>query len=551
MWGIDLGTTNTGIARWNDADESPQMVDLPKISRRAGQTLQRDDGFMIPSAVEAFEHLDFWGRFGRWGPISRRFFVGKQALIGWEAIKENQTKPKSSYAKSFKRQLAQDPHQTIARLGNRALSARNMARLFIRELLGEVKKTTGEYVRELTFTTPVDSYETYRAELATIAKSAGVREVHFLDEPVAAAVGYGLSLHKSQNVLVVDFGGGTLDLALVNLDPRDVEEGQCRVLAKAGRPIGGELVDRWIVEAMSEKLKFRNIHEFPEYWHKLMRAEACRVKESLFLKPEEVFVPVPPRLNEPLLEDAIRFTKDDLVALIEKRGVHEILEECTIEILRQAEQELNVQVDEVLMVGGSTLLPGVYAQFENRFGREKVRAWQPFEAVVLGAGVFAAGKMQQLDFIVHDYAFVTHDMDTHEAEHSIIIPRGTRFPTKPDFWKRQVVPTCSLGEPEKIFKLVISEIGQNHGGGQRYIWDAQGELHKMGEGAEEQAPVVVPLNDKNPTLGILNPPHHPRDKSSRLDIAFGVNADRWLCATVFDLHTKKHLMQDEPVVRLV
>ena len=63
--------------------------------------------------------------------------------------------------------------------------------------------------------------------------------------------------------------------------------------------------------------------------------------------------------------------------------------------------------------------------------------------------------------------------------------------------------------------------------------------------------MVVPLNAASPTLGYLDPPHSPRDRRPRLEIAFGVNAERWLIATVRDLLTQKELMREEPVVRLV
>jgi hypothetical protein len=82
------------------------------------------------------------------------------------------------------------------------------------------------------------------------------------------------------------------------------------------------------------------------------------------------------------------------------------------------------------------------------------------------------------------------------------------------------------------------------------VWDASGELHKVG-GDSGKAEVVVPLNASSPTLGYLDPPHSPRDRRPRLDIAFGVNAERWLIGTVRDLLTQKELMREEPIVRLV
>ena len=63
--------------------------------------------------------------------------------------------------------------------------------------------------------------------------------------------------------------------------------------------------------------------------------------------------------------------------------------------------------------------------------------------------------------------------------------------------------------------------------------------------------MVVPLNASNPTLGYLDPPHDPRDRRPRLEVSFGVNAERWLVVTVQDLLTRRQLMREEAVVRLV
>ena len=168
-----------------------------------------------------------------------------------------------------------------------------------------------------------------------------------------------------------------------------------------------------------------------------------------------------------------------------------------------------------------------------------------------GAAAFAADRYAQVDFIVHDYAFVTHKDGTPEPEYTVVVPRGTRFPTRPDLWKAQVRPTCSLGVPETLFKLVVCEIGRAHGDGRRFVWDAAGDLHKVGGKTSGDGQVVVPLNDASPALGQLDPPHAPRDRRPRLEIAFGVDEDRWLIATVVDLLTKRTLMARQPVVRLL
>ena len=74
---------------------------------------------------------------------------------------------------------------------------------------------------------------------------------------------------------------------------------------------------------------------------------------------------------------------------------------------------------------------------------------------------------------------------------------------------------------------------------------------RIGRNPRSGEQVVVPLNEANPALGHLEPPHEPGDTRPRLEIAFGVNADRWLIATVKDLKTRKVLMNAEPVARLL
>ena len=244
-----------------------------------------------------------------------------------------------------------------------------------------------------------------------------------------------------------------------------------------------------------------------------------------------------------------RLTRDRLRQLLEEQGFYRSLSASVDEVLEQGRVDASA-VEDVLLVGGSTLLPGFFPWFEERFERRRVRAWQPFEAVAHGAACFAGNRMDALDFIVHDYAFVTHDTKTGEPQHTIVVPRGTRFPTSPELWKRQLVPTCALGEPESLFKLLICEVSRADGDERRFVWDAAGDVHKVG-GTAGDAHVVVPLNAASPTLGYLEPPHSPRDRRPRLEIAFGVNAERWLTATVRDLLTQRDLMREEPVVRLV
>ncbi|MFP5286114.1 MAG: Hsp70 family protein, partial [Thermoanaerobaculia bacterium] len=332
------------------------------------------------------------------------------------------------------------------------------------------------------------------------------------------------------------------------------------VLAKRGRLLGGNAVDGWVLQDLARQMGqdlTGDDDEVTRLWRRLMLAEACRVKEAVYFEEEVPFLVTPEgraarepyRPGRPLSALTPKLSRDRLRELLDEHGFYRSLGASVDEVLEQAKLSV-ADVEDVLLVGGSTLLPGFFPWFEERFERRRVRAWQPFEAVAYGAAVFAADRMEALDFIVHDYAFVTHDPKTGDAQHTVIVPRGTRFPTSPELWKRQLVPTCALGEPESVFKLLICEVSRADGGERRFVWDAAGDMHKVG-GSSGDAQVVVPLNESSPTLGYLDPPHSPRDRRPRLEIAFGVNADRWLIATVRDLLTQRELMREEPVVKLV
>ncbi len=557
-WALDLGTTNSAIARWDDKAGQAALVDLPAICRQPEGAEPLEAPRMIPSAVHFVESRGLLDRLGAWRPIARHAFLGRTAYIGRQALDRNRSTHQPAFVPAFKAPLGSESSRPLARLGRHPITARMAAHAFLRELLAETKRCTGRRIRDLVVASPVSAFETYRAEVQSVLENLGVRRVRFVDEPLAVALGYGLGLTADGLVLVVDIGGGTMHVEVVRLTPRNAEGGHVQVLAKRGRPLGGHAVDSWVLCDVSARMGYPYDEwaddEDSRFWRRMMLAEACRVKEEVFFKDEATFLMVPPgsmgvaSARRPGAS-LVHLTRARLGEILEAQGFYRSLEECFDEIFAAGQVSAD-DLDHVLVVGGSTLLPGVFPLLERRFERRRLRAWQPFEAVAYGAACFAADRIATADFIVHDYAFVTHAPGTGQPQHTLVVPRGTRFPTPPTFWRRQVVPTCAMGDPETVFKLVICEVARADGGDRRYVWDAAGDLHRVG-GESGQADVVVPLNASSPTLGYLDPPHQPSDRRPRLDIAFGVNAERWLVATVVDLVTRRELMREEPVVRLL
>ncbi len=559
---IDFGTTNSVVAQWNDEIDGPTIMHLDGICRNTSAQKDIDDSYTIPSCVylqspkEALSFPFSW--------IFKNFKSKTRGIIGRPAIEKDGGTFKQNYVTSFKSHLGKNSYQFIGKLQKWNYTAEEITRIFFKALLHEIRLYSKKRPDVLTICVPVDFYEFYRAHLVKITSKLKVKKVKFIDEPVAAALGYGLTIDEIKHILVIDFGGGTFDVALIRTGENSETLGEATVLVKDGAPIGGNLVDAWIVKDICDHYgydydKFKSDPSI-QWWYRMLLKEACRVKESLFINKKETFYLLPSKfmrdflmripIDKRKIKKPLDITKDKLISILNDNHLYTMISSIIESVLQKASQKgiTEKMIDDVLMVGGSTLLPQIYHHIEERFGRSRVRAWQPFNAVAFGAAAFAAGKIHKSDHITHDYAFITYNKKTHEPEYNIIIPGGTHFPTKQGFWKRQLIPTCALGEPERIFKLVVCEIGKKHSIDQEFIWDAKGEMHILDDESSDR--FIVPLNESDPTLGYLDPPHYPSEKRARIEISFMVNEEKWLCATVYDIKKQSYLLQDKPVVKL-
>ncbi|HIE52496.1 MAG TPA: Hsp70 family protein [Armatimonadetes bacterium] len=512
IWALDLGTTNSVVAEWYI--DQPRTVNLPDLA--VAQPLTQTP--LIPSAVYV------------------RDARGRRAFVGQQALEENWDGQSPSFAQGFKPFLGRESQRPLARVGHVHFTVRRITAIFLREILGALHLRYRERVRDLTIPSPVDGFETYRAELLRIVQRLGIRFFRTLDEPVAAALGYGLNVAGELTLMVFDFGGGTLDVAVLQTAGLEgMETGRAKIIAKQGLELGGNHVDLWLMEEYCRRTK-RPLDDW--YWDLKWEAERVKIQASTqgaatFLLPREEPVP---------------FTREELVALMTERGLYRQIQQVLERVLEEAER-VGVQkseLEEVLLVGGSTLLPGVRTLLEDEFGPGRLRDWLPFEAVAHGAAVFASGYQVQ-DFIYHDYALRVYNRETQQYEYPILIPRGTPYPTPPNFVEKYFAPAQTHGEPQTEFELLIYEIGQPTGPQRTLVWREDGGLHIAETGSGDR-PAMVCLNEANPTLGRLRPPGE--GPAPRLRISFSVSADRWLCVTVHDLLRQVDLMVHQPVVRL-
>jgi molecular chaperone DnaK (HSP70) len=541
-WAIDLGTTNTLIARWQGTHAETVPLETLCQFEPAWQTP------LIPTAVY-FEEMN-------------KGYIGHQALAADEVMRATYAGRLTPVARAFKRTLARNSSQAVAELSHNPISARQCATVFLKELLDVtaqrerdltqhaipkwniVRRFVGwarreGLVNDLTMTVPVESFEAYRMELHNITRKLGVQRFKTIDEPVAAALGYGVDLTDDRNLLVVDFGGGTLDIALVRTNlSTSGERGKgpghrrAELIAARGLNLGGETVDEWVTDMACKKMP---AHADKMYGY--LRAQAETVKKELsgkVLTTDQTYFKLPGM-------DPLHVSRLEFLETLEARDLYKMLERVTDATLEDAQHRLSsVDIDAILLVGGSTLLPGVRDLFERLFGANRVHYWEPFEAVVKGAAIYGAGYYVD-QIIHHDYAIKVFSDSAQHTEYELLIRRGTPYPTTDGFQTRYY----AVAPRQQLFSLPVCEVGV--AGRLTLGWKRRGNGNDYWlPSDDEESECVVTLNEGDALK--LHPAGADGSKA-RLRIDFTVDDQRHLVASIFDLQTNKE-MRTERVIRL-
>ena len=260
-----------------------------------------------------------------------------------------------------------------------------------------MQQETTDLEESLVLTVPVDSFETYRHWLSSICADWGIEQIRMVDEPTAAALGYGTQ--GEELLLVVDFGGGTVDFSLVELNSGSGDNSKppgfilkwgeklfgessaqkpqmARVLAKAGQNLGGSDLDIWLVDY------FAQTQGLPNSPLTTRLAERLKIKLSSQTKASEVY------FNDETLETyALELERDRFEEILQQQQFFSQLDELMAQIRQQGSRngiELE-DIDGVLLVGGTVQIPAVQNWLRQYFDAEKIHCDRPFEAIALGA----------------------------------------------------------------------------------------------------------------------------------------------------------------------
>lgn len=527
---IDFGTSNTVIARWNSATQQPETMQLSGIAQQLSNNPP-----LVPSLLYVAE------------ANSGSVHIGQTVRDRGLDVASDQR-----FYRNFKRGIGASIQGFLPELDGQSLTFEQIGSWFLANVIQAVQ-TQENTVDSLIFTVPVDSFEVYRHWLGQTCETLNLEQVRMLDEPTAAALGYGIQ--QEETVLVVDFGGGTLDFSLVELaiaanrkplgfilrwgnqslaESSSQKPQRAKVLAKAGENLGGADIDNWLADYFNKQqgiattpLTQRLVERL-----KIQLSSQSQATESYF--NDETLESLTLTLDRPTFE-----------AILQKNQFFDRLDGCLEQILQQTRRQGRGidDIDAVLLVGGTAQIPAVQQWLAGYFPKTKIRSDRPFTAVAEGALQVQQG-IELTDFLYHSYGVRYWDRRNRRHGWHPLIQTGQPYPmTEPV----ELILGASTAQQPSI-ELVIGELGNEDASVSTEVFFEGDRL--VTRQTQKAAQQVQPLNDQGSgrTIARLDPPGAPG--TDRIRILFQVDRDRTLRITVEDILTGATLLENQSVVTL-
>ncbi len=404
--GIDLGTTNSVIA-WVKPDGSSEVVPNAEGSR------------VTPSVVG----------FSKTGEI----------IVGEPAKRQSILNSERTIA-SIKRDMGSDYKKKI---DDKEYTPQEISAFVLKKMKADAEAYLGGKIKKAVITCPAYFTDAQRQATKEAGMIAGFEVMRIINEPTAASVAYGVDKGAEEKKIVVyDLGGGTFDVSLL-----DVGEGVIEVLATAGNNhLGGDDFDRRLIDHIAED--FRKKHNVDlrkdKQAYQRLKDAAERAKTELSSKYEtELNLPFITATAEGPMHLEMKLTRSTLESLIKDLidGTREQVER----VLNDAKISPS-DVDDIILVGGSTRIPYVQNFIKGIFGKDPNKTVNPDEVVAVGAAIQAAilsGDVEK-DLVLVDVTPLTLGVEVKGGLMEPIIERNSTVPTK----KSKVFTTAEDGQTE-------------------------------------------------------------------------------------------------------
>ncbi|MEU7813013.1 molecular chaperone DnaK [Pseudonocardia sp. NPDC049154] len=423
--GIDLGTTNSVIAAWEGGEASvvpnaegarttPSVVAFTENGERLVGQLARRQAILNSKGTI----------------YSVKRFVGRR----FEEVEEE--------AGQVTYDVVPDANG-LARIKvrDKMYAPEEISALILRKLADDAGRHLGERVTEAVITVPAYFNDAQRTATRDAGKIAGLEVLRIINEPTAAALAYGMDKGQHETVLVFDLGGGTFDVSVL-----DVGDGVVEVRATAGDThLGGDDFDRRIVDHLAEEFQKENgidLRKDPQALQRLYEAAEKAKVELSSVSQTQVNLPFvtadangPKHLTMTLMRSKFEQLTADLV-------------ERTMGPVRQAMSDAKVgadDVDEVILVGGSTRIPAVQALVRRLTGgKEPNMTVNPDEVVAVGAAIQAGVlKGEVSDVLLLDVTPLSLGVETQGGLMTKIVERNSTIPVR----RSEVFSTAADNQP--------------------------------------------------------------------------------------------------------
>ncbi|PLZ16881.1 molecular chaperone DnaK [Fischerella thermalis WC341] len=321
----------------------------------------------------------------------------------------------------------------------KAFAPEEISAKVLRKLVEDASKYIGETVTQAVITVPAYFNDSQRQATKDAGKIAGIEVLRIINEPTAASLAYGFDKKSNETILVFDLGGGTFDVSIL-----EVGDGVFEVLATSGDThLGGDDFDKKIVDYLAEAFKKDEGIDLRKDRQALQRlteaAEKAKIELSSVTQAE---------INLPFItatQDGPKHLDMTLTRAKFEELCSDLIDRCRIPVenaLRDAKLTKN-DIDEVVLVGGSTRIPAVQDLVKRMLGKEPNQSVNPDEVVAVGAAIQAgvlAGDVTGI--LLLDVTPLSLGVETLGGVMTKIIPRNTTIPTK----KSEVFSTAVDGQ---------------------------------------------------------------------------------------------------------